>query len=125
MAIASHPSPTSQDLTLSDGTVALDALLEALHLTRTELACVLGMSPGSLSTAQRLSSEVSQQRLRDLVEILVRVTPWAGSLSRAFAWFSTQPLPSFGGRTAADLVREGRAEAIRFYVSRIALSGYA
>ena len=125
MALIAHPIPTAQDLTRPDGIVALDALLERLHLTKTELALVLGMSRDSLSKTSRLTAPASQRKLRDFVEILARVAPWAGSVPQAFAWFSAQPLPSFGDQTAADLVREGRAEAVKSYISRIAVGGYA
>lgn len=51
--------------------------------------------------------------------------PWAGSAPQAFAWYRAQPLPSFGDRTAEDLVKEGQAEAVKAYLSRIAVGGYA
>ncbi|MCP1168904.1 hypothetical protein NHG85_10270 [Limimaricola sp. ASW11-118] len=108
----------AQDLTRPDGTVALDALLDALQLTETDLALALGVPRASPDTP-------SQRELQDLVEILATVSSWAGSLPQAFAWFSTQTLPSFGGKTAADLVREGRAEAVKSYAARMALGGYA
>lgn len=117
--------PTAQELTRPDGTVDLDLLLSGLHLSKTELATVLGMSRDAVSKTSRLNSKASQRKLRDLVEILVRVSPWAGSIPQAFAWFTAQPLPSFGQQTAADLVREGRADAVKSYISRIAVGGYA
>jgi hypothetical protein len=100
-------------------------LIEGLHLSKTELAAVLGMSRDAVSKTSRLGSKASQRKLRDFVEILTRVSPWAGSIPQAFAWFTAQPLPSFGDQTAADLVREGRAEAVKSYISRIATGGYA
>jgi hypothetical protein len=125
MPATARQIPTAQEMMHPDGTVALDALLDGLHLTKTDLALVLGMSRDSLSKTSRLTAQASQRRLRDFVEILLRVTPWAGSLPQAFAWFSAQPLPSFGDQTAADLVREGRTEAVKAYISRIAVGGYA
>jgi hypothetical protein len=125
MSIAAQRIPDPQDLVRPDGTVDLDVLLPCLHLGKTDLARVLGMSRDAVSKTSRLSSRISQRRLRDLVEILARVAPWAGSIAQAFAWFTSQPLPSFGGQTAADLVREGRAEAVKGYLSRIAVGGYA
>lgn len=116
---------TARDLTLPDGTVNIDLLVRSVHLSRTELAGVLGISRDAISKSSRLKSNASQRRLRDLVEILVRVSPWAGSVPQAFAWFTSQPLPSFGQQTAADLFREGRADAVKAYVSRIAVGGYA
>jgi len=44
---------------------------------------------------------------------------------QAFAWYRSQPIPSFGQQTAEDLVKEGRAEDVRRYLSRIAIGGYA
>jgi hypothetical protein len=121
----SHTIPTLQDLTLPDGTVNLDLLVRSVHLSRTELAGVLGMSRDAMSNSARLRSKAAQRKLRDLVEILARVSPWAGSVPQAFAWFTSQPLPSFGQQTAADLFREGRADAVKAYISRIAVGGYA
>lgn len=125
MSVVARSIPTAQDLMQPDGTVALDALLVDLHLNKTDLALILGMSRDSLSKTSRLTAQASQRKLRDFVEILVRVAPWAGSIPQAFAWFSAQPLPSFGDQTAADLVREGRAQAVKSYISRIAVGGYA
>ncbi|MFZ3583122.1 hypothetical protein ACOI1H_13260 [Loktanella sp. DJP18] len=125
MSYIARPIPTAQDLMHPDGTVALDALLDDLHMNKSDLALTLGMSRESLSKTSRLTAQASQRKLRDFVEILVRVAPWAGSIPQAFAWFCAQPLPSFGDQTAADLVREGRAEAVKSYISRIAVGGYA
>ena len=63
--------------------------------------------------------------MRDVVEIINRILPFAGSVPQAFAWYRSQPLPSFGDRTTEDLVKEGRAEAVKEYLSRIAVGGYA
>ena len=125
MTAVVHPAPTAQELTRADGTVDIDMLVDGLHLNKTELAGVLGMSRDAVSKPSRLASKASQRKLRDFVEILTRVSPWAGSIPQAFAWFTAQPLPSFGDQTAADLVREGRAEAVKSHISRIATGGYA
>lgn len=125
MSASARELPAAQDLTLPDGTVNLDLLVDMVRLSRTDLAGVLGMSRDAVSKSARLRSNASQRKLRDLVEILLRVSPWAGSLPQAFAWFTSQPLPSFGQQTAADLFREGRADAVKAYVSRIAVGGYA
>mgnify|MGYP001627760475 CR=1 FL=1 len=120
-----QPLPTAQELTRPDGTVDLDALLEGLRVSKTELASVLGMSRDAVSKTARLNSRASQRRLKDLVEILLRSSAWAGSIPQAFAWFTAQPLPSFGQQTAADLVREGRADAVKAHLSRITVGGFA
>jgi uncharacterized protein (DUF2384 family) len=121
-------SATAEDLTalLSDAnTVETDRLAEVLHATKTELARATGLPRDAITRRDRAGSKKTQRRLRDTVEIIHRVTPWAGSMARAFAWFRSQPLPSFGDKTAEDLLKEGRAEAVLAYLSRIADGGYA
>ena len=50
---------------------------------------------------------------------------WAGSIGAAFAWYRSQPIPSFGDRTAESLVKEGKGDAVRDYLARIADGGFA
>ncbi len=109
----------------TDGLIASTALAKALHITKVDLAEVTGLSRDSVSKTARLKSKATQARLRDTVEIINRVAEWSGSVGRAFAWFRSQPLPSFGDKTAEDLVKEGRAKAVKDYLSRIADGGYA
>lgn len=125
MSAALEQIPQPHELIEADGSVSVDVLTRALHLTKTDLAAVLGMSRDALSKSARLSSGPTQRKLRDLVEILMRVAPWAGSVPQAFGWFCAQPLPSFGDQTPADLFRENRADAVKSYISRIAVGGYA
>jgi transcriptional regulator with XRE-family HTH domain len=108
------------------GLVAADRLSQVLRVTRAELALALGLSRDAVSKAARARAPATQARLRDAVEILNRVRPWAGgSPQQAFAWYRSQPLPSFGDQTAEALVKEGRAEAVKRYLDRIAVGGYA
>ncbi len=109
----------------NDGLVASSALAKELHITKSDLAEVTGLSKDSVSKVVRLKSKATQARLRDTVEIINRITEWSGSVGQAFAWFRSQPLPSFGDKTAEDLVKEGRAKAVKDYLARIADGGYA
>ena len=95
------------------GLVETDRLVAQLHVTKVELARATGLSRDALSKPARSSSPKTQQRLRDTVDIINRAIPWAGSTARAFAWFRSQPLPSFGDKTAEDLLKEGRAQAVK------------
>lgn len=113
------------DVVTDRGAVETDRLAEMLHITKTELARATGLSRDAVSKRSRVGSRQTQARLRDTVEIINRVSAWTGSAGRAFAWFRSQPLPSFGDKTAEDLVKEGRAEAVKAYLSRIAEGGYA
>ncbi len=108
-----------------DGLIALDRLVQELHVTKAEMAVASGLSRDAVAKSARLRSRATQARLRDVVEIINRVLPWAGSVHQAFAWYRAQPLPSFGDQTAEDLVKEGRAEAVKRHLSRIAVGGHA
>ena len=122
-----NPAPATflQDVLGRDGDIATDRLVLALRISKTELAAALGLSRDSVSRLARLKSRATQTRLRDVAEIINRALPWAGSVPQAFAWYRAQPLPSFGDRTPEDLVKEGRAEGVKAYLSRIAAGGYA
>lgn len=114
-----------RDTLTADGEVAVDRLTAALHVTKAELASAFGLSRDAVSKSARRHSRTTQTRLRDGVEIINRVLPWAGSVPQAFAWYRAQPLPSFGDQTAEELIKQGRAEAVRRYLGRIAVGGYA
>ena len=42
-----------------------------------------------------------------MLEIVARVTDWAGGERQAMAWYRAEPIPAFGGRTAESLVKDG------------------
>ena len=120
-----HDPVRPSDFVAEDGIVSLGALIARLHVTKGDLSAATGLPRDSLTKRARLAAPRTQQRLRDVVEILARVAPWAGSMPQAYAWYRAQPLPSFGGLTAEDLVKEGCAKAVKRHLSRIAEGGYA
>ena len=105
--------------------VSADRLSAALHITKSELAIAAGLSRDAVSKAARSNSVVTQARLREVSEIINRVIPWAGSELAAYAWYRSQPLPSFGDASAEELVRQGQGEKVRAYLGRIAAGGFA
>ena len=113
------------DVTGHTGQVAADRLSAILHITRAELAFAAGVSRDAVAKAARVGTPATQSRLRDMVEILNRVRAWSGSPQQAFAWYRSQPIASFGDQTAEALVKEGRAEAVKRYLDRITVGGYA
>ena len=113
------------DVMAADGSVETGLLSQRLKVSKIELAAAAGLSRDAVSKKLRQHAPATQGRLRDMVEIIGRVLPWAGSVPQAFAWYRAQPLPSFGDQTAEDLVKEGRAEAVKTYLARIAAGGYA
>jgi uncharacterized protein (DUF2384 family) len=113
------------DVIGQDGQIEPSRLVLDLRITKTELATASGLSRDSVLKRSRCNTHATQTRLHDVAEIISRVMPWAGSVPQAFAWYRAQPIPSFGDQTPEDLVKEGRAEAVKAYLSRIAVGGYA
>lgn len=67
----------------------------------------------------------SQHTGNEMLEILSRVREWAGGETQAMAWYRSQPIPSLGGCTPEALVQSGRAAAVRDYLDRIEIGGFA
>jgi hypothetical protein len=91
----------------------------ALRTTRDEVASSVGLGRDAVMRPERIASVRTQQRLRHLVEILNRLEPRFGSALIAYAWYRSEPLPGFDGRTAMQLVRNGRAEAVMDYIDAV------
>ncbi|HEC12991.1 MAG TPA: DUF2384 domain-containing protein [Acidiferrobacteraceae bacterium] len=100
-------------------------LADRFHTTVKDVAVLTGISIHILSKRDRVRSRGSQQRLHEIVSIINRVTPWCGDAFQAYAWFRSEPLPGFGGLTAEELVKDGRAQAVQGYIASIAEGGYA
>lgn len=109
----------------ASGRIQAQALCKRLGITVEQLAESIGVSEETLTEVGRASSPTTQARLRDLAEIIGRVRRAAGSELSAFAWYQSQNLPGFGDLTAEDLVKTGRAGAVRRYLSDIEHGGYA
>ena len=107
------------------GRLQPDAIAACFLLSKADLAHVAGLSRDAVSKTARRYSPATQKRLRDMVEIINRVLPWAGSPMQAMAWYRSQPLPGFGDITAEQLVKQGRAQWVHEYIDRIAEGGYA
>jgi len=94
-------------------------------LTKKQLAETIGLKPEALYKSSRLNAAKTQSRLREMNEILTRVSAWAGGPAQAMAWYRAEPIPAFGGRTAEQLVKSGQATALRDYLDSIAVGGFA
>jgi hypothetical protein len=101
------------------------ALVSDLGLTKKQVAETIGLSPEALYKSGRAGAAKTQTRLREMVEILTRVSGWAGGRAQALAWYRGEPIPAFGDRTAEQLVKSGKAGALRDYLDSIAMGGFA
>jgi len=99
----------------------LDALAARLSVSPHELTEAVGLDRDTLDSGDR----ITQQRLDDLVSILERVTHWSGDPKKAFVWYRTQALPSFGDLTPERLVQSGRTTDLVTYLERISDGGYS
>ena len=82
------------------------------------------------STSQHAPARAAQQGrgstgTRQRPTILRRVENYTGSPALvAYAWFRSEALPGFGGKTADELVREGHASYVHSYLDRLIAAGY-
>ena len=119
------PSESTTNARRPDGSVDVVALAGILNVTEAELAATVGLSGDSDPGQSWHDSPEGQSRLNWLVELLERVTPWAGDPRAAYTWYCSQPIAGFGGMTAQDLVKADRASAVESYMDRITAGGYA
>lgn len=94
----------------------LSRLAEQLDMPPSELAKLAGIAPGGVRADQALTT---------IVTILALATEIAGDDARAAIWFKQQPIPACGGKTAHDLVGEGKAYAVLTYLEAVRLGAYA
>lgn len=113
------------DVTDLRGYIVPEPLAEKLHITSEEFAIAVGIRHEALISKRRRESVATQQRLRQLLEILKRIEPWAGSLSAAWSWYRAYPITPLGGLTAEELVSHDRADEVREYLLHIAEGGHA
>lgn len=104
---------------VENGQFAPGRIAAALHTTREEVAHSVGLGRDAVSRRERITSARTQKRLREMVEILNRVEPRFGSALIAYAWYRSEPLAGFGGMTAMQLVRDGRAEEVMEYIDAV------
>jgi DNA-binding XRE family transcriptional regulator len=107
------------------GKIAVQQVADGFGMSKTQLAETAGLARETLYRLERSRATKTQNRLREMLEIISRVTDWAGGKEQAMAWYRAQPLPAFGGRTAEALVKDGKAAAVRDYLDHIALGGFA
>jgi DNA-binding phage protein len=107
------------------GEIAIADVADSFGMSKTQLAETAGLAKETLYKADRSRAARTQTRIREMLEIIGRVTEWAGGKTQAMAWYRAQPIPAFGGRTAEALVKEGKASAVRDYLDHVALGGFA
>ena len=124
-ALANDRRPLVVSLIDRRGRVAIDRVASTFGMSKTQLAETIGLGRETLYKATRANAVKTQARVREMLEIISRVTDWAGGKDQAMAWYRAQPIAALGGRTAESLVKAGEAAALRDYLDHIALGNFA
>jgi len=95
------------------------AIYRQYHCRSIDHAQTVGLGKDALQRRARIGSDKTQRRLRELVEVLNKVEPRFGSELMAYAWYRSEPLPGFDGRTAMQLVQEGKAQQVLEYIDAV------
>ncbi|MEZ2126581.1 MULTISPECIES: antitoxin Xre/MbcA/ParS toxin-binding domain-containing protein [unclassified Sinorhizobium] len=96
---------------------------EQLGLTLSELARLIGVARNTLTA--KSSVRKVDNALSPVVRILAMASEMAGDESRAVIWFKHQPIPGWAGKTAYDLVGEGKADRVLAYLEAVRSGVYA
>jgi len=107
------------------GHVDVDTVAAEFNVTKAALAQSLGFAEETLQRSARASAQKTQQRLREMLEILTRVEPWAGGMPQAMGWYRGQGIPALGDQTAEALVKNEQAAVVRAYLDAIATGAFA
>lgn len=94
-------------------------IANVLRTTSEEIARTAGLGKDAIQRKDRIRSDRTQRRLREMTEVVNKVEPRFGSALMAYAWYRSEPLPGFSGMTAMQLVREGRAEEVLDYIDAV------
>lgn len=74
---------------------------------------------GRNTPTARPQNEALQQFLRDVLRVLTAAQDITGDQLRAIYWFVNAPIADFDYRTADQLVREGKAQAVIDYIDSV------
>ena len=96
---------------------------ESLGVNLSELAELAGVARNTL--AAKVGGRKADAALSPIVRILAMAGEMAGDEQRAAIWFKHQPIPGWAGKTAYDLVREGKADKVLAYLEAVRSGVYA
>jgi hypothetical protein len=87
-----------------DGIFAPRKIADAFRTTSEEIAQTTGLGRDAIQRKERIRSDKTQRRLREMVEIVNKIEPRFGSALVAYAWYRSEPLAGFSGQTAMQLL---------------------
>src|SRR5271169_500899 len=109
----------------ASGRIEVAKVADDFGMSKRQLAESVGLAREAFYRSSRAHADKTQRRVREMLEIIARVSTWAGGRQQAMAWYRAEPLPAFGDRTAESLVKSGHAGALRDYLDSLAMGGFA
>jgi len=109
----------------SQGIFEPGKIASSLRTSAEEVAQTVGLTKDALQRRTRIVSAKTQRRLRELIEVLNKVEPRYGSTLMAYAWIRSEPLAGFDGRTAMQLIQDGKAQHVLEYIDAVDAGVYA
>ena len=103
--------------------IAPRRMAERLRLPMSRLAKLAHLNRNTM--AARPDSPAVQTKLGEIARIIARAAELAGDEGRAIIWFKHQPIPGWAGKTAYDLVGEGKADKVLAYLEAVRSGVYA
>ncbi|EKS26812.1 MULTISPECIES: antitoxin Xre/MbcA/ParS toxin-binding domain-containing protein [Nitrobacteraceae] len=102
-----------------NGVFAPRRIAEAFRTTSEEIARTAGLGKDAIQRKDRVRSDKTQRRLREMIEVINKVESRFGTALMAYAWYRSEPLSGFSGQTAMQLVRCGRADDVLDYIDAV------
>lgn len=110
------PTAHKPDHDLLAAPIAPQLLARQLRLTLAELAKLAGVSRRQIKAES--ATPKAETALRPLAHIVSMAAEMMGG-DEAINWFARAPIPGFSGKTASDLLRQGRANELLDYLEAV------
>jgi hypothetical protein len=108
-----------------DDMISPAAMAKVFHITIDELSGITGIPKTSLKRVKQIKSVKTQAKLKEALEIINLITPWAESELQAFGWYRSEAIAALGNITAENAVKIGHGQSVKEYIEVISLGGYA
>jgi hypothetical protein len=119
---------------MSQSTVSRDAMRSSFvaslqeprtpYISPKRLSAALGVQVANLAalsgvhrnTLRNPASERVQSKLREMVKAISAAVAITGDIPKAIYWFRNEPIVDYDHKTAAELVADGKLEAVLSYL---------
>lgn len=94
--------------------ISSERFAKRLGVNKMALARIAGVHRNTLRTNP--GSEILQVRLREMTRVILAASELTGDVDKAVYWFVNEPIRDYRGRTAAELVADGKVAAVLTYL---------